>query len=66
MPTKGKKGPLKFAKSCQKSLKRGNEGGNFGRASNSRRESSRYGGYFRPDDEKAQKAMRPSETLNKI
>jgi isocitrate dehydrogenase len=24
------------------------------------------GGYFRPDDEKAQKAMRPSETLNKI
>ncbi|NOZ91349.1 MAG: NADP-dependent isocitrate dehydrogenase, partial [Epsilonproteobacteria bacterium] len=24
------------------------------------------GGYFKPDDEKAQKAMRPSETLNKI
>jgi len=24
------------------------------------------GGYYRPDDEKAAKAMRPSETLNKI
>jgi len=24
------------------------------------------GGYFKPDDEKAQKAMRPSDTLNKI
>jgi isocitrate dehydrogenase len=24
------------------------------------------GGYYRPDDEKASKAMRPSETLNKI
>ncbi len=24
------------------------------------------GGYFRPDDKKAEEAMRPSETLNKI
>jgi len=24
------------------------------------------GGYFKPDDAKAEKAMRPSETLNKI
>jgi isocitrate dehydrogenase len=24
------------------------------------------GGYYRPDDEKAAKAMRPSETLNRI
>jgi isocitrate dehydrogenase len=24
------------------------------------------GGYYHPDDEKAEKAMRPSETLNKI
>jgi len=27
---------------------------------------SDVGGYFKPDDEKAEKAMRPSETLNKI